>query len=753
MHDLFIKKGLFKKAGAEDGPSFEQQFGIVANAIVADKFPQLDRAKLAFQLIEKDETNSNACGAAVYLLGSTVIFVPAFYKNGKLKTGDMMYVPEMQVFLPLSDPWLAWLRDRNRENSGTLKGLGSQDDLESLSSTDIEKLYDPISKSASLIWNAAAMDQVSDLYALGNVMLKKFAALTTESTAKASILDTALALGKQASEALLDDLVKQPEFLNATLHFYNGNQLDGFAKQASESFADAAPVAELILPLDKSAKLLTPQEQNALYRDGYFIKKTAAEGKEPEVIRNKQLSKMFTTVKGQGTCQLLLPNGELKDATVFIELGGAATAQSGISSGRSGGMTGNYHMQHWDEWGVGNPGCLDRIDAREYMAVESTNPARDGRDLLAVIGNKVFKLTGDTVCFGTTDSLTAEDLKSIGEPLSTYKGKQLPERARIFMPNGCTIEGHWEACPWSPEAEGWSMLSTIFTLGDDDNQISDLRSINEKTLGALVTLPKNSRVIVEKEGETNIVYAPVTMQTLPRALEAYCEKKYKKVKVYSDGREYTITGAGSDDKAEPMAAKNAAFTLVSDYGIAPGVAKVLLKEASNGASYSFPKASYYWIEKTAGIEDPDMPEANIGFSHKQETGPQTETLDMPTIVEDPAALSQAVQIASQQGIKEVFDVTVLKLLCRQSAVFEQITEDIPLLMQTLDSLCRKLFQFYWHTDKMEDKYGVIKLRALEDSIKSAIDSLSELTIFFKLRSVDSTGTASQDTGDLTGQML
>ena len=112
------------------------------------------------------------------------------------------------------------------------------------------------------------------------------------------------------------------------------------------------------------------------------------------------------------------------------------------------------------------------------------------------------------------------------------------------------------------------------------------------------------------------------------------------------------------------------------------------------------------------------------------------------------------ETAAQNGIKEVFDVTTLKLLVRNSHFFDDIQEDIPLLMRTLDSLCRKLFQFYWHTDKMEEKYGLVKMKALEESLKTSLDSLSELTVFFKLRSVDGTGSTGDTMGDLmSGQML
>ena len=147
-------------------------------------------------------------------------------------------------------------------------------------------------------------------------------------------------------------------------------------------------------------------------------------------------------------------------------------------------------------------------------------------------------------------------------------------------------------------------------------------------------------------------------------------------------------------------------------------------------------------------------DANIPMDQFINRPPQLSQREMPSFVEDPAQLEQAVTTAAQNGIKEVFDVTVLKLLVKQNRFFDEIHDDLPLFMQVLDSLCRKLFQFYWHTEKMEEKYGMVKLKSLEESLKVTLDSLSELTIFFKLRTVDGTGSTGDTIGDLmTGQML
>ena len=154
MSQLFIRRGMTKTAAEEDGPSFEQQFGILANAVITEKFPQLDNMKLAFQLIEKNDDNSEAVGAMVYMVGQTVVFVPAFFKNQKLRTGDMMFVAQNQQFLPLDDPWLAWIRDKDLRTVGENVGPDTGTDGATADSTLVREYADPITKTAALYLKA-----------------------------------------------------------------------------------------------------------------------------------------------------------------------------------------------------------------------------------------------------------------------------------------------------------------------------------------------------------------------------------------------------------------------------------------------------------------------------------------------------------------------------------------------------------------------------------------------------------------------
>ena len=238
MSNLIIRMPFRKSAGAEDGPSLELQFGTLANAIIADKYPKLDRMKLAFQLIDKEDDNNKAVGASVYLVGNTVIFIPAFYKNGNIDTGDMMFLPATQQFLPLSDPWLSWLQDKDLRQPGKI--VDNKQTIQQ-SAVTVKEITDPIVKTACVY--------LKGLLRTGLDAVKK--------PDSHNIFDTVLGMGKTASASMLDNLTGDRMFLNAALRFYSGDQLDAFAKKADALDAVVEDVT-VVLPFTKEAKELSP---------------------------------------------------------------------------------------------------------------------------------------------------------------------------------------------------------------------------------------------------------------------------------------------------------------------------------------------------------------------------------------------------------------------------------------------------------------------------------------------------------------
>ena len=699
MHSLIIQRNMTKRATEEDGPSFEQQFGILANAVIADKFPQLDSMKLAFQLIDKSDDNTKACGASVYVVGRTVIFVPAFFNNGNLKTGDMMLVGESQQFLPLSDPWLSWLKNKDLNPAGDLVDTADVDPIGTTKSTTIREIADPIIKTAS-------------------VYLKGLCRLDPDLKKTASqmnVLDTALHMGKQATESMLDNMMKE-DLLNATLSFYSPEDLQKFASAAQAM--DPAPAFKVIMPFDKEAKDLSTKEQHALYKDGFFIK-CAAEGKEvPTVIKKKRIQDMFGILKEGGKTGLLQPDGSIKEAYVFKVDGCLCPCGNG-------------------DRGV-NSYTADRDG---YMPPHLFSKPRP--NFLVIVDDKAVELRqGAMELLSDREELTDDMFEKVGKKLSSVDKDETG--GFILCEDGTAFD------VWYLQKAGdgvWTNGGLTYELADKDSTLKKPMMTAEK----MWLIPANARFVANTEKPASVGF--VTMANLDSFIESYTQKHYKKARIYHNGSDYTVSGDNSDNGDQLLSFKEACLALVSDYGVAPADAKVMVKDAANGATYDNPKATSYLITKLAS-ETGGWQDANIPMDQKVNPPPQIEQRQMPAFIEDPAQLEKAVTDAAQNGIKEVFDVTILKLLVKQNRFFDEIHDDLPLFMQVLDSLCRKLFQFYRHTDKMEEKYGMVKLKSLEESLKVTLESLSELTIFFKLRTVDGSGSTGDTAGDLmAGSMM
>lgn len=705
MHRLIIQQNLTKNAAEEDGPSFEQQFGILANAMIADKFPQLDSMKLAFQLIDKTDDNAKACGASVYIVGKTVIFVPAFFRNGQLKTGDMMLIGETQTFLPMSDPWLAWLKNKDLLPEGELIPASEMDPIGTTKGTTIREIADPIVKTASIFLRG----------------LCKLDPELTKTASTMNVLDTTLHMGKQATESMLDNMMK-PELLNATLSFYNPEDLQKFASAANDMVP--APAVQVIMPFAKEAKELKPNELNALYKDGFFIK-CAKEENTPKVMRKTKVNNLFGMIKEPGKTGLLQPDGTIKDAYV---------------------IKGSYSGHDAVEWDRNSKGGTSYTSDHDGFMPPHRFSTEQPEFMLIVDGKPCNAHAGAMELLADRKDFNDDVLAEIGSPLKGFSG-DLDKGVFLVFPDG-SFSRFYNLKKGKDNT--WTQWETTIQLAEED---STLRKPMPVSTGLLI-VPNKTRVVQEVSDSRSTTAIPVvTMATLEAFLENFTTKHYNKARIYNNGSDYTVSGSNTTDGDKPLSFKEACLALVNDYGVAPVDAKIMLKDASNGATYDNPKSTSYLIEKCAS-ETGGWQDANIPMDQHINQPPQISQREMPTFLEDPAQLEQAVTQAAQDGIKEVFDVTILKLLVKQNRFFDEIQEDLPVFMQVLDSLCRKLFQFYWHTEKMEEKYGMVKLKSLEESLKVTMESLSELTVFFKLRTVDGTGSTGDTLGNLvTGQML
>ena len=71
---------------------------------------------------------------------------------------------------------------------------------------------------------------------------------------------------------------------------------------------------------------------------------------------------------------------------------------------------------------------------------------------------------------------------------------------------------------------------------------------------------------------------------------------------------------------------------------------------------------------------------------------------------------------------------------RQDSLVERY---LSTLVECVDALGRLLFNFYWHQEEFEDRYGKSDMPELEDSIRNAFESVGDVTLYLKEKTIES----------------
>ena len=719
---LVIDQGkLNKKAQGQpgEGPSFEQQFGILANAQITDKYPSLSTYQIAFQLLDKDDDNTRASGAVVYRLGKNVIQVPAFFNKGKINTGEMMYVPVTDTFLPLSDAWLSWIKNKDVSDIGQFIPSDELDhDGIDENSARVKQFVDPIMKQASY----SRRFQKAMNYSKASLSLNK----------SASVLNMALKLGKTASHKLIN-MLDNVDFLNAALNFYKPQEIAGFAKTASEIFPEERK-AQFITVMDKRAMLLSKEEQQELWRDGWLIKKAEkmdwqeAPDKAVKVIREPNINTQFGQIQKTCKVQLLTTEGDLQEATILA-------VNSACTEDRC-----------CDNFGGRQPGQFFNIYTSWIAPAKNSIKGVDTYIIKDGVAKEVKRPIGLLSSVQDTKITSGHSLSSL---------KRIPSRSILLFPNGTCM---FLDQSFDKGDNGFFSFSKTITTADDIKKpiISDVNMVIPEDTKVIFTdsYIKDDGTYGDKPVDETFGHQPkyATSGALCYTLSKFMNKHYSKVKLTSDGQEITVTGEKSNTK-DRLVQKEAAYHLVDAYDIQPQIAKMMVKEASAKGQVKPTTISYYLIKEALADDPKEWEDSNIPMTEVHNNGPIVENRDPEAFIMDDNTMQQ-VQVAAQNGIKEIFDMETLKLLIQVADPQQQIMEILPEFMTCLDKLCRLLFIYRSHADDMQDKYGSVKLKALDQSMQNTLKDLSQLTVFLKLRGLNNETDKNADAGDLqTGRML
>jgi hypothetical protein len=88
---------------------FEMAFSDLAHASLQELAPGLQDHLVGFQLIDKNDSDTQAVGVFGFKVNKRWLYAPVFFLNGALKGQELLYVKDQDLFVPLQDNWVNYL--------------------------------------------------------------------------------------------------------------------------------------------------------------------------------------------------------------------------------------------------------------------------------------------------------------------------------------------------------------------------------------------------------------------------------------------------------------------------------------------------------------------------------------------------------------------------------------------------------------------------------------------------------------------
>lgn len=748
--------------GGEPTKQFEIAFSQLALAYIQDSAPELMDRLIGFQLIERSEDNTKAMGVFGFQLGSQVAFSPAIFISGEIKGTELLFLPKLDQFVPLSEDWVNFLLSEGSSDNLGSSVIGSPQELGIMPPNITPIVRPPImakrgaaelkSKAASALlpsvprigWHPK-MRAFAPMYGALTAggfddcafrLLRKHASLSTE-----KMLDEIIRLNPGMTKLAMDICDRYPAVGYYWKKFHGPDvferalydQANRYKKEASilPSILNGSPLPAVSTTPDirfitSIEPGLTDKQATVLARQGYVIednrpleKLSAAGIKTPQKLANPSQT---------GIYQLLVKGGKFVRALIVINPKGERSGKA-IAKELDGGR-----------WVLANPGNLYvRLPADTYEEYRKW-----------------------------WDGLSGSEIKSSGKQLFVTENA---EGSAAFSVSG-ESDGENRAYTVYGYSESSDTPLHLRPAFDDDCCFNNYR---ETELRAVRKTPSSKfrfweGVLEIPEKAKSIDLSSDSDSLVPGKefeLDDAVEEKTASLHLRSDGPEVSI------NRARPIVKFAALKALMTEHGFSEADAKELLKQADvagvtgkgfvarvvyGECSVPYQKQAAGGLLDGGGISSPPFPDPQTGYGpwatgateqmpmeHYQPVGGlgamynDPSTYDpSPDNIQDPMLMQQAQQ-AGESGQKEFFDTSMLSQLAKGIRPQNRIQEWTRDLIKSMDRLGRILLLFFWHNEEFADRYGKNDLPDLEDAIRNAFDALGEVALFLKEKDVEPLG--------------
>lgn len=712
--------------------AIEDTMAQLAHGQVFQSLPSIANDVQGFQLIEGNEDDSAAIGVLVALISNLVDYIPVVYRKGKIYNMDIMYIPELHQWLPTQDNWVTYLKSRradleaaimpkNTEGAGKAGAVDLDIPLLKIIKTASEKRdvkYLERVGVPAILKEAKALlkDQLSDVdKALKNFQIPSAIELLKKCAAS------------EEAQRIVATITEYPEVADAFVQYYSDSDLLDVANAVVHALKpmqskERNPKGEVKILTSSSAeaKDLTDEQKAEILRSGavivdtrgikptriYKTNKNASGWGTPSMPGVYELLKLdgntltayvipgphyIDQINGSGFCgkNYIIP---LDDAKHRVAITTPRNILGQMTPIRQTNLTGGYTLN-----------TLPVSDIKSYLVVDidgsvveldNFKPSFVGNDTEIIVRandtarikypNSATMYWGDSKYLEDYNSCTQERklTQLVGIPAG---GKLRVKGSTLYVPEKCRI---YEL------SDEWSDERPAYVSDDDDRNAAERR---KSVADSLATMDEFIDAVSRRE-------------------------KLLSIKIYNDDTGFMISD-DTGNTTDPLNKRAAAVELVSKYAIAPTTANEMLGSIPKRGQERF-------LAKLAA-------DANYMMSVEEKTGddPQAETIDLDSRIKSDEDTKLILQRAGESGLKEVMDVTVLKLLSEDGSSVRMIQDLIPSFFSAMNSVGQILFMLR-ASNSMSEAYGEYRASEMEKQFAKLMQRLGDAVIVLQQGRID-----------------
>ncbi len=687
--------------------ALEQTFADLANSRLRDLSPALLDYLVGFQLVKNNDDGSKAVGIFGFEIGDAWHYCPVFFFNGEIKGLDSIYSVDSDLFVPLNEDWVNAIINRRPNQVGEVNNQSREERGSRIPN------YNRMRQLPGGTGGPSVMNKLSCQKIANDMQVVREDGIPT-------LPETLAEMGPEVTRGFIADIHKYPKLAQAVGLYYDIIDFGEATKLAAEKEDDITIISNVA---QAGAEKLTDKQKETLVSEGVAVVDKRPEMKKSIVYKTVMKNTLQNPTSG-GMYDVLMADGSIEKLLVLRLLSGNNYLVYDPESGKHAMIDGTL---------IHTLRVYEMAEFREDLKKESVEPSSVRAKDSVVFVNQ----NGDT-----TLGFRIEEANSGADDIKLLKVHSAYHLSGDTY-GGWTIIDRMASCPapWRYDKPSQRVIEILVTDAGSGaiRYLKDKLVVNNQRFRAIV-LSKGDEYDYEKRfhaedfGDYN---------TIQKALE----KVASPVKVWSDGHEISV----KDVKGTKTAGYASTLGyLMREHGCSADDAQAMIKEASR-------VPTLYRVKYAAApMTFPDVDDTQSGnemtqFHDSQSPRSNYETQQSPDNREfygyqspfaggqgerdDGQSTQDKVQRASQTGQKEVFDASVLSSLVKSHNPTEMVERFLPAIVAGMDRLGRLGFMLNWHYEDFQDRYGKDDLMEFQDDLKSTFESLGDLVIFCKRKTL------------------